>query len=529
MQFDSQRTQYISTNFIEEKSTDEESYKSVVRIFDTTIIFPFATFLVVSYLAFSYSNRIVIYAIEHIKGDNEKDKKSSKSLTMKSVFITLLLVPIKQKLNSLKQKLISLKDKVVNKCRKTRHGYDSINCAGQDEQGTTEGQDSKQDTTQNGKQDSKQDTTQNGKQDSKQDTTQNGKQDSKQDTTQNGKQDSKQDTTQNGKQDSKQDTTQNGKQDSKQDSKPNSIQDKIQHRRIRIFSLSLTSMLLCFALLAFQIMASLRVIEYGNEVLYDKDNDRNSKGDINSSNGTVTEHDGDDDQCIPIIYVVFSFFPSVSLILVLFLSLILIGRSYNLNNEDEDLALGLFLQVSLGGFLVYLGAYFLPYMLLAFINDPIKTIFIYIMGASSILCLCLLTYSLCFSINSSLLLLKKRNFPGKLILIPSTWQLITWYLIRHPYLTGSGASLAYFLIIVIFLLRLGNFNDFQAAHNLTLPIIAIVISIFVLKPFYKYIFQASKEDDVTKLTKEMQQLIKKIDPLITQTNNTHKRARSKTL
>lgn len=66
MQFDSQTTQYISTNFVEEKSTDEEGYKSIVRIFDTIIIFPFATFLVVSYIAFTYSNRIVSYATEYI-------------------------------------------------------------------------------------------------------------------------------------------------------------------------------------------------------------------------------------------------------------------------------------------------------------------------------------------------------------------------------------------------------------------------------------------------------------------------------
>ena len=52
-------------------------------------------------------------------------------------------------------------------------------------------------------------------------------------------------------------------------------------------------------------MASVKLIQYGNEVLYD-DNDDQS---YNLSK---------DDQCVPIVYVVCSFLPSVSLILMIF-------------------------------------------------------------------------------------------------------------------------------------------------------------------------------------------------------------------
>ena len=162
-------------------------------------------------------------------------------------------------------------------------------------------------------------------------------------------------------------------------------------------------------------------------------------------------------------------------------------------------------------------------MLLAFINDPIKTLFIYIMGALFILSFYLLTYNLCFLIDLSLHQLTEKKILIKIILIvPSTISC----LIRHPYFTGSGASIAYFVTILIFLLRLGNFNDFQAAHNLTLPVIVIVFSVFVLKPFYKYIFKLSEEDDVTKLTNKMQALIQKIDPLVTQIENAQGRDRN---
>ena len=234
--------------------------------------------------------------------------------------------------------------------------------------------------------------------------------------------------------------TEDSIQDSKQNSKQDSTQNDKQDRKIRIFAMSLACTFLSLALIVFHIMVSMRVIEYGNEVLYDKNDDYNS----NDFTGMVTKHDGNDDQCLPIIYVVFSYFPTFALILVLLLGLILIVKFHNSNNADESLALGLFLQVSLGVFLVYLGFYFLPYMLLAFINDPIKTTFIYIMGASFILCICLLTYSLCFSINLSLEFLSKKKMPRALMLIPLTWQLIIFYQIRHPYLMGSGASIAYF-------------------------------------------------------------------------------------
>ena len=75
-----------------------------------------------------------------------------------------------------------------------------------------------------------------------------------------------------------------------------------------------------------------------------------------------------------------------------------------------------------------------------------------------------------------------------MLIVPST----IWYLIRHPYLTGSGASIVYFLIILIFLIRLGNFNDFQAGDNRAVPVIVLILSAFVLKPFIKFTLKQDK-------------------------------------
>ena len=128
-------------------------------------------------------------------------------------------------------------------------------------------------------------------------------------------------------------------------------------------------------------------------MLYD---DNDNHGSMDTSGGTGNDGHaynlGNDDQCVPIVYVATSFIPTVLLISFLVLKSSEVCFNW-FKNAGESL--GIFLQLSLGTFLVYLGFYFLPYMLLAFINDPIQTAFIYMMGASFILCVYLLTYSVC--------------------------------------------------------------------------------------------------------------------------------------
>ena len=57
--------------------------------------------------------------------------------------------------------------------------------------------------------------------------------------------------------------------------------------------------------------------------------------------------------------------------------------------------------------------------------------------------------------------------------------------------------------------------------------IVIILSVLVLKPFYKYIFKESKEDDVIKLIQKTQQLIQRIDCQTIQPNIAKGRACSK--
>ena len=273
------------------------------------------------------------------------------------------------------------------------------------------------------------------------------------------------------------------------------LEDKVdiseeRDKRIMIFAISIASVLLTLVLFAFHITASIQLIDYGNEVLYNRNVSVNSEGEFDDTNT--------DDQVLPVLYVAFSFFPTVVYIILIAKFM---NETYNRYNkyldsgdvEHGDECLGAFLQYSIGGFLVYLGFYYLPFMVLAFINDPIQTVFIYVIAASFILCVYLLVYS---SIFYAIFLWDDY---------PEQKNKCKEIMIRISYATfafGSGLSIAYFLIIVIFVITLGSFHNFQAVENLTLPIIIALITIFIIKPSYKFFKTNLRKTNTAKVIDE---------------------------
>ena len=235
---------------------------------------------------------------------------------------------------------------------------------------------------------------------------------------------------------------------------------EIQSRRITIAGLILTSVCLSITLFTFHIISSVRLIQYGNEILYD------AKPRFQSN--AERQHIGD--RIIPILYTVFSFFPTIILICFLLCNFC----RHSGSQKKIDKALGKKLQLSLGVLLVYLGFYFSIYMLLAFINDPIVTGFVYLIGILCIFCIYLVSHTLCVTI-----------FPC----LASKYHLQYTKLERKDclnllFVKISGISIGYFITMLIFILTLGNFKDFQAVQNLTLPIIIGLLSAFLFKPFF---------------------------------------------
>ena len=374
MQFDSETSQFISTNFFETEAKDEKNYQTIRIIFGISVYFPFATFIVFSYFALAYSDWIAIYAIKYIMVGNFK---------------------------------LSDKEKIT--CRFWILFTDDNNANSNSHRNNPENMDGEDDDN-----------------------------------------------------------------------------DKKSKRKAIIFRISFAFIFLNLALFASHITACVRLIQYGNEVLYQhEDYDAGSLTD----DGESTRND----RGLPISYVVVSLFFGVIIILtwIVLQLMIILYCGFCKSNTDQtspistdNEVLGAFAQVSLGGFVGYLGFYFAPYMLLAFIHDPIKTTFIYMMGALFILCLYFLIKSIadCYSASASS---SRFRLKQKLELL---------------FAFGSGTSLAYFLMIVIFLFMLGNFDDFQAVHNLTLPIIVVLVPVLVLKPLYGNFFKPSGENNVTNET-----------------------------
>lgn len=227
-----------------------------------------------------------------------------------------------------------------------------------------------------------------------------------------------------------------------------------------------------------------------------------------------------DDQILPFLYVASSFIPTVVYAVLIVKFMVATSKrcrkfKNSADDEDVDECLGAFLQHSIGAFLVYLGFYFLPYMILAFINDPIQTAFIYIIAASFILCVYLLTYSTLFYILFLLEDYDQEKSKCKELMIRSSYA---------TFALGSGLSIAYFLIILIFVITLGNFHNFQAVENLTLPIIIALITLFVFKPSYKFIKTSFKKINIATTSNVIQsqilQSFKRNHDISTQTADT---------
>jgi len=107
--------------------------------------------------------------------------------------------------------------------------------------------------------------------------------------------------------------------------------------------------------------------------------------------------------------------------------------------------------------IMFVGIYFLPYMLLAFISDPLQTASAYVM----VFLLAICGYLTCFSLVT---IVKCVGLP------------IPFIFLAIVLCTG------YFFAILIYMLTLGSYRDFQPLRNLLLPLIIVMFTYLVFKP-----------------------------------------------
>jgi len=117
----------------------------------------------------------------------------------------------------------------------------------------------------------------------------------------------------------------------------------------------------------------------------------------------------------------------------------------------------------------YLAGVFLPFMILAFINDPSQTVLIYLVVMTFLAC----GYFLCLAISAVL-----------------TCEITWWFFIL---IISSISFVVYFLVILLYVLTLGSFDVYQELQSLLIPLIIGAFSIFAVRPSIYYFSMKIKE------------------------------------
>ena len=124
---------------------------------------------------------------------------------------------------------------------------------------------------------------------------------------------------------------------------------------------------------------------------------------------------------------------------------------------------------------IYIGCYFMPYMLLAFIHDPLLTTLTYLTLALFIVCIYLICLGVCnlYKLKHKTLYsnIKREKFPDYILYSCMVWAM--------------AFSLSMFLFVVTYILTLGSFDDFRDIKYLMPSLPLAVVSLFLIKPLYK--------------------------------------------
>ena len=131
---------------------------------------------------------------------------------------------------------------------------------------------------------------------------------------------------------------------------------------------------------------------------------------------------------------------------------------------------------------ITVGGCFFPFMILAFIHDPLQTSFIYLFEIICILCLHYIIVGLISFFYCITIYIKSRgthNDEFKAILSFSCRTFWSSYVIVY--------SLCVFTLVSIYIFTFGNFNNFATLQNLTFPLIIAIITLVLLKPTKDYL------------------------------------------
>ena len=226
---------------------------------------------------------------------------------------------------------------------------------------------------------------------------------------------------------------------------------------VHLLPLTLTGLGIYIGLLVIHIFSIVRLLEYGNEVL-----------------SSYYKY-------LPIAHAVFSLLTVIigSGLSVIFL-VIRILRSKKDNNGNKEWSLMLTVTV-ISVNIFYLGCYFLPYMLLAFIHDPLQSTFTYLTVVFLTLCIYLIFLGI--SQLYKYCRIKKENRDGS----DSKFKCAKCCdaLLYSCMVWAMALSILMFLLLVTFFIE--SFDDFQKLQHLTPSLLIAILTVVLLQPSYKYL------------------------------------------
>ena len=225
--------------------------------------------------------------------------------------------------------------------------------------------------------------------------------------------------------------------------------------------LTFTGVVTCIGFLVIHICSLIEINRYSDEVVNRRSNDINIMGVI---------------------------YPIVSLLTVITGIIFAVwilpkGISKSKRNNNKQWSERIAATVILAN-VVYLGGYFLPYILMAFIHSPVRTVLTNFMEILSIVCIYWIFLGAWRLFK--LLISKKYNRSTKVTKFLNTllYCCMGW---------ATAISFMIFIFGIVSIVSVGRFEDFEELNSLAPSVLIAVFGLVLLKPAYNYIKHKIKD------------------------------------
>ena len=261
---------------------------------------------------------------------------------------------------------------------------------------------------------------------------------------------------------------------------PGNIHSKWKVSEISIFILSI---IINGALFAFHIVSAIELIKYGNTIL----------------KGKISKDSYENHSSVPIFHAI------ISLCIIIFVYLFtIISCIYKYWHHKEDFNIRLLAATSVTVNISHLVIYYMPYMLLAFIYNPLQTCTIYSVLVIYILCGYFLPWGLLLLVINQKDSDNDDSYVSDETDNASIINTVTEYFICFS-AVGLTLVVIYFSIVIVYALTLGSFDDFGIIQNLVPPLLIGLLTFLVVKPTYikaKQRFNLDSDGQIAKLLLE---------------------------